>query len=80
MKTRLTKKHKLMAYVLNQEFGYTQSEIGNLMKVNQSTISNAVKEIGYEKEIHDLKMELEEARNELQKTLPSPNPLIIEAD
>jgi predicted transcriptional regulator len=77
MKTKLTKKHKVSAYVLNKELGYSQEDIANLMKVNQSSVSNAVKEIRYEKEIYDLKAELEEARTELRKTLPSSNPLII---
>ncbi|WP_339216237.1 hypothetical protein [Solibacillus sp. FSL W8-0372] len=77
MKNKLTKRHKMAAFVLNKEFGYTQNEIGTLMKVNQSSISNAIKEIGYEKEIYDLKMELEEARIEISKTLPPAKPLIL---
>lgn len=33
-------KHKLMAVVLHDEFGYTQVAIANLMKVAPSTISS----------------------------------------
>ncbi|WP_240416480.1 hypothetical protein [Paenibacillus periandrae] len=78
MKTILTKMHKVSAYVLNKELGYTQSAIATLMKVTQSSISNAVKEVSYEKKINDLTKELEAARTELRKQLPSPK--IIELD
>lgn len=62
MQTKMTQKHKLMAWVLNKEFHYTMTDIANLMKVSQSTISMAIKEVEYWKTIQDLSTELAEAR------------------
>lgn len=62
MKAKLTNRHKLMAYVLSTEFGYTMTAIGNLMKVSQSTISQAIKEVRYEITIRDLRQELLETK------------------
>ena len=67
----MSKKHKLMAWVLNKEFNYTMTDIAALMKVSQPTISNAVKEVSYWKTINDLSKELDEARAIIsQYTLP----------
>lgn len=62
MQTKMTQEHKLMAWVLNKEFYYTMTSIASLMKVSQSTISMAVKEVEYWKTINDLSNELAEAR------------------
>jgi predicted transcriptional regulator len=78
MKTKLNKKRRYLAYVLNKEFDYSQKDIAKLMKVTQSTISNVIKHISYEKVIYDLNTELAEARAELAKQLPSPKPIVIE--
>lgn len=75
---KMTKKHKLIAYLLNkdEDFGYSQEKIATLMSVSQSTISNAVKEIEYLRRISNLEKALSQARMELiqQGVLPSAFP------
>lgn len=75
---KMTKKHKMIAYLLNkdEDFGYPQEKIAILMGVSQSTISNAVKEIGYLRKISNLEKALSQARMELilQGVLPSAFP------
>ena len=61
--SKMTDRHKVMAYVLNKEFGYRQSAIAQLMQVAQSTIANAVKEVSFQ----DLEKELQEARYQLEQ-------------
>lgn len=65
MKSKMTPKHKLMAYVLNREYGYSMKKIGELMNVAQSTISKAVNEAEYWVKINNLQQELYAARQEL---------------
>ena len=81
--SKMTKKHKLMAYVLNKDesFHYSQKKIASLMDVTQSTISNAVKEVEYLREIKGLKEELLQARSILkeQGILPSPSPMLLKS-
>jgi len=64
---KMTDKHKLMAYVLNKEMGYTQSAIATLMNVSQSTIANVCKEISFRITINNLEKELQEARFLIQQ-------------
>lgn len=45
MQTKMTKKHKLMAYLLNREFGYTMTDIAAPMKVSQPSINMSIKEV-----------------------------------
>lgn len=75
---KMTKKHKMIAYLLNkdEDFGYSQEKIATLMGVSQSTISNAVKEIEYLRRISNLEKALSQARMELiqQGVLPSSFP------
>lgn len=75
---KMTKKHKMIAYLLNkdEDFGYSQEKIATLMGVSQSTISNAVKEIEYLRRIINLEKALSQARMELiqQGVLPSAFP------
>lgn len=73
----MTERHKLMAYVLNKEFGYSMTDIAKLMKVSQGTISNAIKDITYKKTIMDLTNELEKAKQEAYR-LGYEEPLVIE--
>lgn len=74
---KMTKKHKMMAYLLNkdEDFGYSQEEIATLMGVSQGTVSNSVKEISYLLRIKDLENELAQARESLiqQDLLHSPS-------
>ena len=65
--SKMTDRHKVMAYVLNKEFGYRQSAIAQLMQVAQSTIANAVKEVSFRLTIQDLEKELQEARYHLEQ-------------
>lgn len=62
MKRALTEKHMLMAYVLNKELGYSMQAIGTLMKVSQSTISNAISRVNTMIQMRNLQAELAEAR------------------
>ncbi len=59
---KMSDKHKLMAYLLFREFGYKQDDIAVLMKVSQSTIANAVKEVRFRMKITDLEKQLAETR------------------
>ncbi len=73
MKRLMTEKHQLMAYVLNKIFHYTMSDIANLMKVSQSTISNAIRDVEYRRTIQDLQDELDRTQNELiRRGIPLP--------
>lgn len=67
MAPKLTPKHKTMAYILWYEFGYSMADIGNLMKVSQSTISNAIKQVEYERRLHNLENELNSVKEELKR-------------
>lgn len=62
MKRTLTEKHMFIAYVLNKELGYSMQAIGTLMKVSQSTISNAISRVNTMIQIRNLQAELAEAR------------------
>jgi len=77
---KLTKKHKLVAYILNkdEDFGYSQQDIAKLMNVSQSTISNAAREVEYLREISDLNGELRQTREYLEKQgiFPSSFPVL----
>ncbi len=77
---KMTDKHKMLAYVLNKEMGYTQSAIATLMKVSQSTVANMCKEISFRVTISNLEHELQEARMTLQAQglLPANPTLYIE--
>lgn len=70
---KMTDKHKVLAYVLNKEMGYTQSAIGTLMNVSQSTVANMCKEMELRITIQNLEKELQEARYLIQQKglLPS---------
>lgn len=63
----MSDKKKLMAFVLNKDsdFDCSMSKIGNLFNVSQSTVSSAIKEIGYKKQIMDLEDEIKETRKQL---------------
>ena len=65
--TKISDKHKTIAYVLNKEMGYTQTSIANLMKVSQSTVANMCKEISFRIKINNLERELQEARITIQQ-------------
>lgn len=65
--SKMTDRHKVMAYVLNKEFGYRQSAIAQLMQVAQSTIANAVKEVSFRLTTQNLEKELQEARYQLEQ-------------
>lgn len=64
---KMSDKHKMMAYVLNKEMGYTQGAIASLMRVSQSTVANMCKEISFRITINNLENELQEARVTLQQ-------------
>lgn len=64
---KMTDKHKLMAYVLNKEMGYTQSAIATLMQVSQSTVANMCKEASFRVSINNLEKELKEARKIIKR-------------
>lgn len=65
MKSKMTTKHKAMAYILNKDMGYTMNSISDLMKVSQSTISKGIKDFELEMTIKNLTNQLEQAKNEL---------------
>ena len=78
--SKMSNRHKVMAYVLYKEFGYRQSAIAQLMQVAQSTIANYEKEVSFRLKIQNLEKELQEARYQLkqQGLLPEMPTLYIE--
>ena len=62
---KMSEKHKLAAYLLNDELGYSQKNIGTLMKVSQGCVSLAVKDARHMVHENKLKKELAEGRQEL---------------
>ncbi|MBN1050443.1 hypothetical protein FDA52_17715 [Clostridium botulinum] len=56
-----------MAYVLNTdpEFKVSMGKIGDILNVSQSTVSTAIKEVKYQKEIYDLTKELNKAKDKV---------------
>lgn len=64
MKKKMTNKKKMLAYVLNidEDFGYSMKAIGEMMGVAPSTISNAIKEVAYQRQILNLQRQLQEAK------------------
>lgn len=65
MKQKMTDKHKLMAYLLNKEMGYSMTSIAQLMQVTQATISTSIKEVVFRRRISNLENELYEAKKSL---------------
>ena len=71
---KMSYRHKFMAYILNKEFEYRQTDIAKLMNVSQSTIATCIKEITYRLQFEDLKKDLEDARKILQNQNLKPEP------
>lgn len=67
MKKKLSDKKKLIAYILNKdpEFELSQKKIADILGVNQSTVSNAIKEMKYLVKIRKLDKELKEAKKKI---------------
>lgn len=71
MRKVLNDKQKLMAYVLNTDADLnangriTQSKIGDLLKVSQSTVAQAIKDVRHKLEVNSLQNELFETKREL---------------
>lgn len=80
MRAKGEEKHKVMAYLLNVEFGYTMTAIAQLMQVTQPTISNWIKEAGMQIRINALTQELAEARNEIARLGLTPQNIQIDYD
>ena len=81
MKKKMSNKHKMIAYVLNQDpdFDYSMKKIAGLMDVSQSTISTSIKEITYQMQINDLRKELKKAKALIPAELRKEEPIIINA-
>lgn len=62
---KMSEKHKLAAYLLNEELGYSQKKIGKLMDVSQGCVSMAVKDARHLVKEKQLQRELAEVRREL---------------
>lgn len=71
------------AYSLVKDFGAKHKDVASTLGCSQGTISNWVKEVGYQKEIRGLQNEMADAQeyiNELHSQLPPPEPDFIEHD
>lgn len=77
---RMTLQHKLMAYVLNKEFEYMQTEIAKLMGVSQTTISKSVNEISKRLKTENLNSQLNIIRTALEKQGLKPELPILNLD
>ena len=62
---KIDKEHAMLAFVLHECFHYTQEKIAQLMGISQSTVSNIIKEIRYQKQIYDLEQEIEITKQKL---------------
>ena len=96
MKSKLSKKEKAMAYILNKEMGYPQSDIAEFMskkqpdkKLSQSTIANGIKDASNMLQLNKLQKKYEEAKQTLidnglyierPKLIESSNDVIIDID
>lgn len=71
MKRKLSDKEKMLAYVLNKEFEYSQKDIADFMGtripggVSQPTIANAIKDAGFLIQINQLQKLYLEVLDEL---------------
>lgn len=71
MKSKMTDKHKLMAYVLstdedlNKNKNITQSEIASVLGVTQPTVAQSIKEAKLRIRINELENELSEIKGEV---------------
>lgn len=77
MKSKMTTKHKAMAYVLNKDMGYTMNAIANLMNVAQSTVSKGIRDFEVERTMSNLIVELEQAKKDLYSLGYNQNPSTI---
>lgn len=64
---KMSEKHKLAAYLLNDELGYSQKNIAGLMKVSQGCVSMAVKDARHLLKEKKLESELRKVRQELSE-------------
>jgi len=77
----MTDKHKLMSYLLTEEFDRTQQKVAELFDVSQSTISSAVKEAKLLSQIKSMQNELNQARQALVDKGYKPNePKLLDAE
>ena len=69
MRKKLNDKQKKIAYVLSSgdEFNCTMKEIGKILNVSQSTISNAVKEVSHKNELQNSNENLAKTEKELEE-------------
>jgi len=79
LKKKMSDKKKLMAYVLNKDpdFKVPMKKIGDILNVSQSTVSTAVKEVAYQKEIYGLTKELNKAKKKVQELNINNEPKLI---
>ena len=66
MQQIITDRHKLLVYVLYEEFDRSQQQIADLFEVSQPTVSLALKDARKMVKIRNLEEELEEVRTELR--------------
>jgi len=66
------RKQMLIAYVLSEDidFGFRMTDIARLFGVSKSTISNWVKEMGYQIRIRNLELELADAKDSAEILAP----------
>ncbi|MDP8099442.1 hypothetical protein [Pasteurella atlantica] len=57
---------KLVAYLLNKEFGASQKNIACVFNTSQSAISNWIKEVDYQRQIYDLSNEISRLKNQVE--------------
>lgn len=81
-KAKMTQKRKLMAYVLNtdEDFQNTQQEIATLLRVTQPTVSNAIKDARYMVELRNMQQELAEAKRQLVAAGIQPNQNVLDVN
>ncbi|MDR0434730.1 MAG: hypothetical protein LBH21_06670 [Gracilibacteraceae bacterium] len=81
MREKMTREHKLTAYVLNKRFGCRMVDIAKLLRVSLTTVSTSIKEVKYWMMGEDLAEELARAQMFIEGqgfSLPAPPVLHFE--
>lgn len=60
-------KAMIAAYALVKEFGATQADVAKVLGCSQPTIANWVKDVGYRKQVSDLKSDLRDAKSYIKE-------------
>ena len=67
-----TQKRSLIFWILYNDYAKTQAQIADFLNVQQSTVSNGLKEANYLNELNESQKEIKKLRAELAKQVGLP--------